>query len=198
MIVLGLTGSIGMGKSTTAQMFASRGIPVWDADSTVHRIYGKNGSAVQAIETVVPRSTNETGVNRAALKDAISADPAVLKQIEEIVHPLVAQDRQTFLEAKRKIGIPLVVLDVPLLFETGQEKLCDYVAVVSVDAKTQRKRVLDRGTMTVAQFETIFAKQVPDAEKRARADFIIDTSTTTSARETVTAILDKLIGPNHA
>lgn len=198
MIILGLTGSIGMGKSTTAEMFSSSGVPVWDADSTVHKIYGKNGSAVQVIETVVPGSTSETGVNRAALKDAISDDPTVLKQIEAIVHPLVAEDRQAFLEAEREKGTALVVLDVPLLFETGHEKLCDYIAVVSVDEKTQRTRVLGRGTMTAVQFETILAKQLPDAEKRTHADFIIETATISSARETVTAILDKLIGPDHA
>jgi dephospho-CoA kinase len=198
MIILGLTGSIGMGKSTTAEMFSSSGVPVWDADSTVHKIYSKNGSAVQVIETVVPGSTSETGVNRAALKDAISDDPTVLKQIEAIVHPLVAEDRQAFLDAEREKGTALVVLDVPLLFETGHEKLCDYIAVVSVDAKTQRTRVLGRGTMTAVQFETILAKQLPDAEKRTLADFIIETATISSARETVTAILDKLIGPDHA
>ena len=198
MIVLGLTGSIGMGKTTTAQMFASHGVPVWDADSTVHKIYGKNGAAVQAIESLVPGSTHADGVNREALKNAISADPTVLKQIETIVHPLVAQDRQAFLVAEREKGTELVVLDVPLLFETGHDALCDHVAVVTVDAKTQRERVLDRGTMSADQFETILAKQVPDAEKRARADFIIETGTLDSARKAVAMILNKLIGQHHA
>ncbi|MCC1492448.1 dephospho-CoA kinase [Cognatishimia sp. F0-27] len=188
-VILGLTGSIGMGKSTTATMFAQAGIPVWDADATVHKLYAPDGPAPAALEAVFPGVVGDDGhVSRDALRALIAKDPAVLDKINGIVHPLVARDRAGFLEK----ASGLVVLDIPLLFETGADALCDKIAVVSVDAATQRQRVLDRGTMTDADFETILSRQTPDAEKRKRADYIIDTSTLGSAQDMVSKIIEEL------
>jgi len=184
---LGLTGSIGMGKSTTARMFADEGLPVWDADAAVHRLYAPGGAAALALGEALPGSLDATGaVDRAALKAMIAADPAVLDRLNAIVHPLVAADRAGFLaEATGDI----VLLDIPLLYESGLEKGCDAVAVVTAPPEIQRARVLARETMTPAMFETILARQMPDAEKRARADYVIETLTLEAARASVKDVL---------
>ncbi|MEM7491208.1 MAG: dephospho-CoA kinase [Pseudomonadota bacterium] len=189
MIVLGLTGSIGMGKTTTAGLFRDRGIPVWDADAAVHRLYGAGGAAVAPLGALFPQAIRDGHVDRQVLREGIAEDPELLARIEAIVHPLVAEDRRAFLAR----NAPLVVLDVPLLFETGLDAQVDRIAVVSVPPEVQRDRVLARGTMSEADFETILAKQLPDREKRARADHVIDTFTPESARRDVDAILEELL-----
>ncbi|MDO5621640.1 MAG: dephospho-CoA kinase [Paracoccus sp. (in: a-proteobacteria)] len=190
---LGLTGSIGMGKSTTAGMFTELGCPVWDADAAVHRLY--QGPAVQAVETAFPGTTGPAGVDRQALKAALAADPAALKRLEAIVHPLVAADRAAF---RAHVTAPLAVLDIPLLFETGADAEMDATAVVSAPADIQRQRVLARGTMTAQQLDLILSRQMPDAEKRARADYIIPTNDMDSARKAVRAIYAELTGQPDA
>ena len=188
--VLGLTGSIGMGKSTTARMFAEAGVPVWDADAAVHRLYAPGGAAVAPLAKICPEALVEGGISRDALKAWIARDDTAFRQIEQVVHPLVAQDRAEFLRAHE--ADPLVVLDIPLLFETGAEDQVDAIAVVSAPADVQRARVLERGTMSAAQFETILAKQLPDAEKRARADFIIETTSLEGARAAVQDVIRQI------
>lgn len=190
-VLIGLTGSIGMGKSTTAAMFAEEGAAVWDADAAVHRLYGPGGAAVAPMQARFPEAIGPEGVSREALKTLIAKDPSVLKAIEAIVHPLVAADRAAFI-AKRPAEI--LVLDIPLLFETGSEGQFDLVAVVSAPADLQRQRVLARPGMTEGQFETILAKQMPDAEKRQKADVIIPTETLDGARRAVRAIMDEARG----
>lgn len=185
-IVIGLTGSIGMGKTTTAEMFKSAGVPVWDADSTVHRLYSQDAETIAEIAKICPDATRSGTVDREILKDWIKVTPDGLIQLEQIVHPSVAQDRQNFLETN---PAEIVVLDVPLLFETGLYKSVDVIAVVSVPADIQRQRVLARSNMSEAQFEAILAKQTPDADKRARADFIIDTTTLDAAKAAVHKVL---------
>jgi dephospho-CoA kinase len=184
--VLGLTGSIGMGKSTTAAMFAARGIPVWDADATVHRLYAPGGAAALALAALTPEAIVDGAVSRPALRSLIQQDPGLLDRINAIVHPLVAQDRHSFLSSA---SAPLLVLDVPLLFETGSDALCDAVAVVSVPQDVQRARVLARAEMSEADFQTILARQMPDSEKRARARWVIHTSTHETARAQVDNII---------
>ncbi len=179
---LGLTGSIGMGKSTTARLFADAGCAVWDADAAVHRLYAKGGAAVESMQAAFPQAIVDGAVSRDALKQIIGADPTALKRIETIVHPLVGQDREQFITSAKA---DILVFDIPLLFETGGDARMDAVAVVSVDADTQRARVLARGTMTEDQFNAIRAKQMPDAEKRARADYVIVTDTMDHARQQV-------------
>ena len=174
MLTLGLTGSIGMGKSTVAAIFAEEGIAVFDADAAVHRLQGPDGRLVAAIEAEFSGTTGAGGVDRTVLAELVLADPARLARLEAIVHPVVAQERAAFFAANA--GAPLVVLDIPLLFETGGESRVDKVAVVSAPAAVQRARVLARPGMSEARFESILAKQMPDADKRARADFVIDTS----------------------
>jgi len=186
---LGLTGSIGMGKSTTARLFAEEGCPVWDADAAVHRLYAQGGAAVAPIGAAFPDAITDGAVDRVRLRGIIAQDPGALARIEEIVHPLVAQDRAAFVAAR---DAAVVVLDIPLLFETGGAGGMDAVAVVSAPPETQRARVLARGTMTEADFDAILARQVPDAEKRARADYVIITDTIEDARAQVRAILDDL------
>lgn len=184
---LGLTGSIGMGKSTTAKLFAMAGCDVWDADAAVHRLYGAGGDAVAPLTALYPAALAADGsVDRGALKQIIMTDPTALKQIEAIVHPLVAQDREAF---RRTATSDVLVFDIPLLFEGGGDAAMDAVVCVHVDAETQRRRVLDRGTMTVEQFEHILQKQMPIDEKLARSDFTIETDTLEHARAQVEQVL---------
>lgn len=172
--LLGLTGSIGMGKSTTAEMFRAEGVPVWDADAAVHRIYGPGGAGAPALSALVPEVlTTEGAVDRARLRAAIAARPELLDRIEALIHPIVAADRAAFLSG---VGAPLVVCDIPLLFETGAADWLDAVLVVTAPAEVQRARVMARPGMTEADFDRLLARQMPDAEKRARADHVIDTS----------------------
>ena len=187
MIVLGLTGSIGMGKTATAALFAERGVPVWDADAAVARLYARAGDAVPPLAEAFPAAVRDGAVDRAALRRLIAEDPAALARVEAIVHPLVAADRAAFLAAA---DAPIVLLDIPLLFETGAE--VDRTVVVSAPPEEQRRRVLARGTMTEAAFEDILARQMPDAEKRARADYVIHTTTPEAAARQVDAILEEL------
>ena len=173
MIALGLTGSIGMGKSTVAAMFADAGVPVFDADAAVHRLQGPAGRVVAAIEAAFPGTTGSGGVNRTALAEAVLGDGAAMQRLEAIVHPAVGEERAAFLVEHG--AAPLVVFDVPLLFETGGERRVDKVAVVSAAAPVQRARVLARPGMSAAKLDAILARQLPDADKRARADFVIAT-----------------------
>jgi dephospho-CoA kinase len=174
MLILGLTGSIGMGKSTTAKLFAEAGVPVYDADAEVHKIY--EGEAAPAIEAAFPGTTVDGKVDRARLSAQVVQNPAAMKQLEQIVHPMLGVSRQKFFADAEAARAPVVVLDIPLLYETGGEKRVDAVVVVTTSPEIQRERVLARGTMDEARFEAILARQVPDAEKRKRADFIVDTS----------------------
>jgi dephospho-CoA kinase len=186
MFHLGLTGSIGMGKSTTAKMFAEEGCAVWDADAAVHRLYAKGGAAVAPMQAAFPTAIEAGAVSRAALKEIIAADPTALPRIESIVHPLVAQDRATFLaEAYSDIA----VLDIPLLFETGGDAAMDAVVCVTIPDAVQRDRVLARGTMTEAQFDAIRAKQMPAKVKCARSDYVIVTDTPDHARAQVRDVI---------
>jgi dephospho-CoA kinase len=171
--ILGLTGSIGMGKSTVAAMFAAAGVPVFDADAAVHRLQGPDGSLLSAIEGRFPGTTGTSGVNRAALGAAVLGDDAAMRALEAIVHPAVRADRSAFVERHR--GAPMLVYDIPLLFETGGERDVDKVVVVSAAPEVQRARTLARPGMTRAKFDAILARQLPDAEKRARADWVIAT-----------------------
>ena len=192
MIKLGLTGSIGMGKSTTAQFFRDAGVPVWDADAAVHRLYAAGGRAVQPVAELCPAALQKGGIDRAVLKKWIATEPGALKRLESVVHPLVAVERADFLA--KHADAPLVVLDIPLLFETGDPTDFDVIAVVSIDVETQEKRVLARPGMTRDQFEHILSRQLPDAEKRARADFIIETRTLEQTREAVESLIERLQG----
>lgn len=189
MIVLGLTGSIGMGKSTTAKMFAEAGVPVHDSDEAVHRLYA--GAAAPLVEAAFPGTTTDGTVDRARLSSAVLGNPSAIKRLEQIVHPLVRADADAFVEDNRGRGSPLVVLDIPLLFETGGRSRVDKVVVVTAPADIQRERVLARPGMTAEKFAAILANQVPDAEKRRQADFIIDTGNgMAAARREVHRIID--------
>jgi dephospho-CoA kinase len=188
MIVLGLTGSIGMGKSTAAGFFAEAGVPVHDADATVHRLYA--GEAVPAIEAAFPGTTSGGKVDRGRLAERVLTDPAALKRLEAIVHPLVRRDEEQFLTQAAAAGTAVVVLNIPLLFETGGDRRCDAVVVVSAPAEMQRERVMSRPGMTEEKFASLLGKQVPDAEKRRRADFVVDSSKDfDSTRAQIRAIL---------
>ena len=189
MFVLGLTGSLGMGKTTTARFFAEEGVPVHDADAVVHRLY--EGEAVAVIEAAFPGTTAAGKVDRDKLAARVLGDAAALKRLEAIVHPLVhAAERRLLAEAEAR-GEKVAVLDIPLLFETGSDRRVDAVVVVSAPPEVQRTRVLARPGMTMAKFEAILAKQMPDAEKRRRADFVVDSSRGfEAARAQVRAILD--------
>lgn len=195
MLLIGLTGSIGMGKSTTTKMFAEAGIPVWDADAAVHRLYGPDGAGTAEIARIAPDAVTDQGVDRTRLREAIIADPSLLKKVEAVIHPLVGKDRAVFIDKARAEGARMVICDIPLLFETGGNRAFDRTVVVSAPADVQRARVLERPGMTEQAFEAILAKQVPDSEKRARADFIIDTSKGLDhARAQVLAIIAELGG----
>lgn len=186
--ILGLTGSIGMGKSTTARMFADEGLPVWDADATVHRLYQPGQPAARAVKGLFVDAIDPDGsVNRATLRALIQADPTALDRLNAAVHPLVAADRAAFIAAHAAEEI--LLLDVPLLYEIGLDAACDRVAVVSAPPDIQRQRVLDRGAMTEAEFQTILARQLPDAEKRKRADYVIPTTSLEAARQAVKDVL---------
>jgi dephospho-CoA kinase len=191
MFILGLTGSVGMGKSATARLFSEHDVPVHDADAVVHKLY--EGEAVAAIERAFPGTTSNGRVDRGKLAARVLGDPAALAQLEAIVHPLVRAAEDALVREARARDEKLVVLDIPLLFETGGEKRVDAVVVVSAPAETQRARVLARPGMTIEKLEAILAKQIPDAEKRRRADFVVDTSQgIEAAREQVRAILQAI------
>jgi dephospho-CoA kinase len=174
MIVLGLTGSIGMGKSTTAKLFAEAGVPVYDADATVHKIY--QGEAAPAIEAAFPGTTADGKVDRAKLSARVVHDPDAMKRLEQIVHPMLGAYHKKFLVDAEQSGALVAVVDVPLLYETSGEKRVDAVVVVTTDPAQQRRRILARDDMTVEKLDAILARQLPDAEKRKRADFVVDTS----------------------
>ena len=174
MIVLGLTGSIGMGKSTTAKLFAEAGVPVYDADAAVHLLY--EGEAAPAIEAAFPGTTENGRVDRDRLSARVVHDPAAMKKLEEIVHPMLGASRQKFLRDAERSGAPVAVVDIPLLFETGGEKRVNAVVVVTTTAELQRKRILARPNMTEEKLQAILVRQMPDAEKRKRAHFVVDTS----------------------
>lgn len=192
---LGLTGSIGMGKSTTARLFAEAGCDVWDADAAVHRLYARDGAAVEPMRAAFPEAIVDGAVSRDVLKRIIGETPEALRRIEAIVHPLVAEDRAEFARTARA---DIIVLDIPLLFETGGNAAMDAVVVVTTSAEEQRRRVLERGSMSEAQFETIRAKQVPDSEKRARADYLIVTDTLEHARAQVQDVIADIRRKMHA
>ncbi len=183
---LGLTGSIGMGKSTTAKIFADHGCAIWDADAAVHRLYGPDGAAVPLISALCPSAIVDGMVDRSVLRSWIADDPAALPQIESVVHPLVQQDRADFLETTQA---DIAVCDIPLLFETGAQDEFDAVACVYVDRDTQRTRVLARDGMTAAHFAMILSKQMPIDEKCARSDYVIPTDTIDAAKAAVIRIL---------
>lgn len=194
MIVIGLTGSIGMGKSTVARMFAEEGAPAFDSDAAVHELYAPGGAAVAQVEAAFPGVlTADGGIDRVALSARVVGNEAAIRQLEAIVHPLVRQAQAEFLRTNTYAGTAAVVLDIPLLFESGGVGLVDKVVVVSAPADVQRARVLARPGMSMEKFEAILARQVPDAEKRARADYVIDTGGTLEAtRARVRAVLDHL------
>ncbi|WP_300377483.1 dephospho-CoA kinase [Henriciella sp.] len=199
MIILGLTGSIGMGKSATAKMFAEAGIPVYDADAAVHSIYEKGGLAVTPLGERFPGVVVDGAISRQRLRDIVLEDPDAMKDLEGIVHPLVGETQIRFRQEAKASGARLAVLDIPLLYETGGDKRCDYVAVVTAPEEAQRERVMSRQEMSEADFEKILDKQVPDADKRARADFIISTAFGFEfARTHVNAIIDLLTGMDEA
>jgi len=174
MIILGLSGSIGMGKTTAANMFADNGVPVYSADDAVHQLY--SGRAAPLIEAAFPGTVVDGTVDRTKLSSAVLGKPEALKKLESIIHPLVHEEEAAFLARARADGADIALIDIPLLFETGGQSRVDKVAVVSAPADIQRERVLSRAGMTEAKFEAILARQMPDAEKRARADFVIDSS----------------------
>jgi dephospho-CoA kinase len=188
MVVLGLTGSIGMGKTTTARFFAEAGVPVFDADAAVHRLYA--GEAVAAIEAAFPGTTGKDGVDRSKLAQAVVGDPTALARLEGIIHPLVRREELRFVAEADRAGAAVAVLDIPLLFETGRDSMVDAVVVVSAPSEIQRARVFERPGMTEEKFRALLAKQMPDEEKRRRADFVVDSSGSyDSARAQVHAIL---------
>lgn len=197
MIILGLTGSIGMGKSTTGRMFADKGALLWDADAAVHRLYAPGGAAVAPLGEAFPDVMIDGAVDRTRLAAALGRDDDAFKRLEAIVHPLVAQDRAEALAAARAEGVRLAVLDIPLLFETGGDAFVDAVVVVTADPEVQTARVLARPGMTRERFEAILARQTPDAEKRSRADFLIDTGQgLEAARDQVREIVGTVLDPS--
>lgn len=201
MIVAGLTGSIAMGKTETARLFALRGIPVFDSDAAVHQLYAKGGAAVEAISALVPEAILDGAVDRSRLSSAIRQNPRLLKAIEISVHPQVRVLQENFLEKARSAGCSLAILDIPLLFETGRDREVDKTIVVTTTPAIQRERALKRSGMTAEKLDFLVSKQMPDAEKRARADYIVDTSISfDDSQKQVDDILSELIGsagPQH-
>lgn len=193
--MLGLTGSIGMGKSTTAAMFREEGVPVWDADAAVHKLYAEGGAAVPGVAGLVPGAVVGGAVDRARLREALERDPSLFLALEELVHPLVDEDRVRFL---REASGAVVVLDVPLLYERGIDRECDGVAVVSASPETQMRRLLARPGMDRAGAAMLLARQMPDAEKRKRARWIVPSETLEEARAAVRQILDEIRGARDA
>ena len=189
--LLGLTGSIGMGKSTTAAMFTAEGLPVWDADAAVARLYGPGGAALAPVTALCPRAVTPDGIDRTALKNWIATDPTALQRLEQAVHPLVAADRAAFIARQ---STDIVVLDIPLLFETGADTAMDATLVVTAPPEVQRARVLARPGMTEVQFQTLLARQMPDAGKRKRATHVIQTTTLEAARLAVQDLIGKIRG----
>lgn len=197
MILLGLTGSIGMGKSTTAKMFVDAGVPVHDSDETVHRLY--SGAAAPLVEQAFPGTVHDGKVDREALGAKVLGNPSALKTLESIIHPLVRADANAFVARHRDAGTPIAVLDIPLLFETGGRSRVDKVVVVSAPAEIQRERVLARPGMTPEKFETILVRQVPDAQKREQADFVIDTGKgLDAARSAVNDLVSSLLAGENS
>lgn len=189
MFKLGLTGSIGMGKSTTAAMFSQLGCAVWDADAAVHRLYSESGAAVEPMQAQFPNVIEDNSVSRALLRELIAKDPTALKKIEQIVHPLLGQDRADFMSNAQS---DILVFDIPLLFETGGDARMDAVVCVWTTPQSQEQRVMERGTMNKDQFEVIRAKQMPADEKRDRADYVIITDTIDHAKEQVKTVLKSI------
>lgn len=193
MIIVGLTGSIGMGKSTVAAMFAEEGAPGFDSDAAVHALYAPGGAGVAPVEAAFPGVMKDGAIDRVALSARVVGNAEAIKRLEEIVHPLVRQAQMEFLQSQRDAGTEVVILDIPLLFEGSGAKFVDKTVVVSAPADVQRARVLARPGMSAEKFEAILARQMPDAEKRARADFVIDTSGSfDDTRAQVRAVLDAL------
>ena len=186
---IGLTGSIGMGKSSTARLFAEEGCAVWDADAAVHRLYARDGAAVAHVGAAFPGVVIDGAVDRERLRAAVLNDPAAIARLEKIVHPLVASDRDQFAGTARA---DILVFDIPLLFETGADAGMDATVCVTVPAEEQRRRVLERGGMSGEQLDAILARQMPDAEKRERADFVVVTDTVEHAREQVQDVLEAI------
>lgn len=201
MIILGLTGSIGMGKSTTAAMFSDASVPVYDADAAVHELYAVGGAAVGPLSERFPSSVRDDAIDRAALRDIVLNDTAAMSELEQIVHPLAREAQMAFVDEAREADAALVLLDIPLLYETGGNAYCDYVAVVTAPASVQRARVLARSGVTEDMLEAILAKQMPDMEKRARADFIISTAFdfdfTRAHVAAIIELLESLYRQNH-
>lgn len=195
---LGLTGSIGMGKSTTAALFGAEGCPVWDADAAVHGLYAPGGALVAPVAALFPSALKDGGIDRAALKAVLGGDAGRLRALEEVVHPVIAADRAAFYAQAEAEGAGIVVFDIPLLFEVGAQAQMDGVAVVSVDAETQARRVLARPGMSLEALDFIRSRQIPDAEKRARARWVIPTDTPEAARSAVHAICAEIRDQRHA
>lgn len=192
MKILGLTGSIGMGKSTTAGLFREFGVPVWDADATVHQLYASGGAAVEPIARLCPEAVTNGTVDRASLRNWLASHPDAIEALEAIVHPLVQRDRARFIAQHRQQGTPLIVLDIPLLFETGADALCDATLTVTINSEEQRRRVLSRPGMTEADFERLNARQMPDAEKRRRATHVIETRSKDQTRDEIAVLIRQL------
>lgn len=192
--VLGLTGSIGMGKSTTAEIFRDAGMAVWDADAAVHELYTSHTDTIQKIAGLAPIAVGPEGVIRDVLRTLLQADKDLFPKLEKIVHPAIRMHRDAFLQQCRELNLELAVVDIPLLYETGAEEWLDGVLVVSIDAKTQYERVMARKGMTKAAFKMISDKQMPDVQKRERADFIIETKTLEHVRQEVHNLIEKLTG----
>ena len=188
--LLGLTGSIGMGKSTTADMFREAGVPVWDADATVAKLYGKGGAAVAALSALNRGLTQNDAVDREALKNWVKTDPNALNRLESLIHPLVAADRAEFIDDHAEQS--LIVCDIPLLYETGADQWLDAVLVVTTDAETQKARVMERAGIDSALFDRILARQMPNSEKIARADYVIETNSFEGARKAVHDLINDL------